>query len=83
MRASSIVLTILLSCLASLSSDASERLTILHTNDVHGHLRPFSYPEIALRDSRVTDLPARRDIGGIARRATLAARIRADLNHFA
>ena len=79
MRASSIVLTILLSCLASLSSGASERLTILHTNDVHGHLRPFSYPEIALRDSRITDLPARSDIGGIARRATLAARIRADL----
>jgi len=79
MRAGSIVLTIVLSCLASLSSDASERLTILHTNDVHGHLRPFSYPEIALRDSRITDLPARRDIGGIARRATLAARVRADL----
>jgi len=95
-------LTILLSCLVSpsraggppaASGDAPQRLTILHSNDVHGHLRPFSYPEISLiRSGSVIsgsmqqgnligafDLPARRDIGGIARRATLAARIRADL----
>jgi len=83
MRTSPILLAIALSCLAPLSSEASQRLTILHTNDVHGHLRPFSYPEIAstwVRASRMEDLPARRDIGGIARRAALAARIRADLS---
>jgi 5'-nucleotidase / UDP-sugar diphosphatase len=93
MRARSIVLAILLPCLAVPASDASQRLTILHSNDVHGHLRPFSYPGIEspgsgsilagsmMSDGAIVafDLPARRDIGGIARRATLAARIRADL----
>jgi 2',3'-cyclic-nucleotide 2'-phosphodiesterase (5'-nucleotidase family) len=91
MRANSIFLTIILSCLTFLSSDASQRLTILHSNDVHGHLRPSSYPAISSLGSgsmiagsmqggsMFADLPARRDIGGIARRATLAARIRADL----
>jgi 5'-nucleotidase / UDP-sugar diphosphatase len=91
MRARFVCLAIVLSCLACRSSDASQRLTILHSNDVHGHLRPFSYPLIASlgsgsmiagsmqAGSMLADLPARRDIGGIARRATLAARIRADL----
>ncbi|MCJ7526134.1 MAG: bifunctional metallophosphatase/5'-nucleotidase [Candidatus Aminicenantes bacterium] len=79
MKIHSIILAVMLTCLASLSSAASQRLTILHSNDVHGHLRPFSYPAIAARESRIADLPAWRDIGGIARRATLAARIRADL----
>lgn len=55
------------------------RLTILHTNDTHGHLTPFSYPAIASPGSDLQDLPSRRDIGGIARRATLVSRIRADL----
>ena len=102
MRTNSIILAILLSCLVSPSrasdpssgsSDAPQRLTILHSNDVHGHLRPYSYPEISsLRSGSVLagsmmagsilgafDLPARRDIGGIARRATLATLIRTDL----
>lgn len=79
MRIRSIVLALILSGFASLTGAASQRLTILHSNDVHGHLRPFSYPDIALRDSRLSDLPAHRDIGGIARRATIAARIRAEL----
>jgi 2',3'-cyclic-nucleotide 2'-phosphodiesterase (5'-nucleotidase family) len=88
-------LTILLSGLVSPSraADPPQRLTILHSNDVHGHLRPFSYPEnSSIRSGSVIaggmqassilgafDLPARRDIGGIARRATIAARIRGDL----
>ena len=91
MRTSPIFLAMILSCLASLTSDASERLTILHSNDVHGHLRPCSYPAISSlgsgsmlagsmeAGSMLADLPARRDIGGLARRATIAARIRADL----
>ncbi|NLH98594.1 MAG: bifunctional metallophosphatase/5'-nucleotidase [Chthonomonadales bacterium] len=51
-------------------------VTILHTNDTHGHLRPFNYPETFDRDSVLARLPARRDIGGIARRATLAQKVR-------
>lgn len=54
-------------------------LVILHTNDTHGHLLPFSYPTIVPEGSDLADLPARRDIGGIARRAALAATIRADV----
>jgi 5'-nucleotidase/UDP-sugar diphosphatase len=75
------------------SGTPSQRLTILHSNDVHGHLRPISYPEISsLRSGSVTsgimmagnligafDLPARRDIGGITRRATIASRIRTEM----
>lgn len=93
MRIKSIILAILLSFIASLPGNSPQRLTILHSNDVHGHLRPTSYPEISsLRSGNVIsgsmmpgnligafDLPARRNIGGIARRATLAARIRAEL----
>jgi 5'-nucleotidase / UDP-sugar diphosphatase len=93
MRVRCFVLAILIPCLAVPVSDASQRLTILHSNDVHGHLRPFSYPGIEspgtgsilagsmMSDGAIAafDLPARRDIGGIARRATIAARIRAEL----
>lgn len=52
-------------------------LVILHTNDTHGHLLPFSYPAIVPEGSELSSLPARRDIGGIARRAALASKIRA------
>jgi len=54
-------------------------LVILHTNDTHGHLLPFSYPAIVPAGSELADLPARRNIGGIARRAALASTIRADV----
>jgi len=86
-RAVALFLALLL--LAPGTALASQRLTILHTNDVHGHLRPCSYPSIAspgsgtliagdmLGGSAYADLPARRDVGGIARRATLVRRIRA------
>ena len=57
----------------------SVSLTILHTNDTHGHLLPFSYPAIVPEGSVLAGLKERRDIGGIARRATLVARIRADV----
>jgi 5'-nucleotidase/UDP-sugar diphosphatase len=56
-------------------------LTILHTNDTHGHLLPFSYPsgvqpgEVPPGSKR-GGLKTRRNIGGIARRATLAKRVR-------
>jgi 5'-nucleotidase/UDP-sugar diphosphatase len=54
-------------------------LTILHTNDTHGHLLPFSYPATAPPGSELADLKERKDIGGIARRATLVKRLRAEL----
>ncbi len=52
------------------------RLTILHTNDTHGNLLPFSYPSMVEPRSDVAQLAARTDIGGIARRATLVRQIR-------
>jgi 5'-nucleotidase / UDP-sugar diphosphatase len=62
-------------------------LTILHTNDTHGHLQPFSYPDSAASGPQWNELVPRlprdvqgmtttKDIGGIARRATLIKRIR-------
>jgi len=62
-------------CLAQTTAS----LTILHTNDTHGHLLPFSYPTIAAQGSEEARLREKRNIGGIARRASLAAKIRADL----
>jgi len=53
------------------------QLTILHTNDTHGHLLPFSYPSLVPAGSDLEQLKVRADIGGIARRATLAQQIRA------
>lgn len=57
----------------------AETLTILHTNDTHGHLLPFSYPGIVAAGSAVEGLSQRSDIGGIARRASLAKQIREQL----
>ncbi|MCS6919150.1 MAG: bifunctional metallophosphatase/5'-nucleotidase, partial [Fimbriimonadales bacterium] len=47
------------------------RLTILHTNDTHGHLLPFSYPESFDPQSPLAAMPHRTNIGGVARRASL------------
>ncbi|MFB3908205.1 MAG: bifunctional UDP-sugar hydrolase/5'-nucleotidase [Candidatus Eisenbacteria bacterium] len=55
---------------------AQRGLTILHTNDTHGRLLPFDYPAPADTGSVLAKLPAIRDVGGIARRATLARSIR-------
>lgn len=57
----------------------TESLTILHTNDTHGHLLPFSYPVLSDPCSPLTNLPERKEIGGIARRATLVKQIRNEL----
>ncbi|MGC8669375.1 MAG: bifunctional metallophosphatase/5'-nucleotidase [Chthonomonadales bacterium] len=56
----------------------SVKLTLLYTNDTHGHLLPYSYPERFDAKSPLAKLKVRRNIGGIARRATLIRRIRAD-----
>jgi 2',3'-cyclic-nucleotide 2'-phosphodiesterase (5'-nucleotidase family) len=61
-----------------LAQPASARLTILHTNDTHGHLLPFSYPTIVPAGSDLEGLTERRNIGGIARRAALAQKIRTE-----
>lgn len=55
---------------------ATAQLTILHTNDTHGHLLPFSYPALVPAGSDLEQLKVRTDIGGIARRATLVQQIR-------
>lgn len=51
------------------------RLTILHSNDQHGHLLPFAYAEPGRH------LPEQPSVGGIARRSGLARRIRAATHH--
>ena len=53
-------------------------VTILHTNDTHSRLLPFSYPASA-RGTAISGLETRADIGGIARRATLIKKMRAEL----
>jgi len=57
-------------------------LTILHTNDTHSHLLPFSYPTAIDPCSPATalpGLPGGTNIGGIARRATLVKQIRGEM----
>jgi len=79
-RRTLIAALVLAFCLPGLAlAQTTASLTILHTNDTHGHLQPFSYPSIVAQGSDIARLPEKRDIGGIARRATLAARIKAEL----
>src|SRR3990172_5802449 len=55
-------------------------LPILHTNDTHGRLLPFSYPDSAAGGLALQGLRTHQDIGGIARRSTLIQRIREELS---
>jgi 5'-nucleotidase/UDP-sugar diphosphatase len=68
-------------CLSPVSGQvaATARLTILHTNDTHSHLLPFSYPQGSAAGPGLEDLRERSNIGGIARRAALVSRIRSEL----
>ncbi len=52
------------------------QVTILHTNDTHGNLFPFNYPDPPDPNTQEAQLAIRRNIGGIARRATLVERLR-------
>lgn len=52
------------------------KLTILHTNDTHGNLFPFHYPDPPDPNTQEAQLTLRRNIGGAARRATLVHRLR-------
>ncbi len=63
------------------TQERSVRLTILHTNDTHGHLLPYSYPDTFDADSDLAKLESRHDIGGAARRATLIKQIRKEKDH--
>jgi 5'-nucleotidase len=53
-------------------------ITILHTNDTHSRLLPFSYPASA-RKAEASGLGTIINIGGIARRAALIKKTRAEL----
>ncbi len=49
----------------------TKRFTILHSNDPHGHLLPFSYADKTSPGDFVSFMPEHKHIGGLARRATL------------
>jgi 5'-nucleotidase len=72
---------ILVFLLPALGAAQQVSLTILHTNDTHSHLLPFSYPNVVPAGSDMAALKVRQNIGGIARRATLVKRLRDDLEH--
>ena len=57
------------------------RLTILHTNDTHGHLLPYSYPDTYDPSAPIALLKSRHNIGGAARRATLVNHVRQEKDH--
>ncbi len=71
-------LTLGLALAAAPAAAQTASLTILHTNDTHSHLMPFSYPDAAA-GRELQGLGVMKDIGGIARRATLVKQIRRDL----
>jgi 2',3'-cyclic-nucleotide 2'-phosphodiesterase (5'-nucleotidase family) len=50
-------------------------LTILHTNDIHGHIFPFAYTETG---KSMDEMPS---VGGAARRATLVRKLRTEIHH--
>ena len=79
-------LGIFVSCILTVSvftsswcSPEYRAITILHTNDTHGHLLPFSFPDPRSPKDEYAPMPFKKDIGGIARRATLAHRIESEM----
>ena len=62
---------ILVACAGGAALAATQSLTILHDNDIHGHLRSFCYVEVAKGPDEHCD------VGGAARRATLVRQLRA------
>jgi len=78
--------TLLLACVLAVLAPASlwcspeyRAVTLLYTNDTHGHLLPFSYPDPPDPSVVYASLPAIKDVGGIARRATLARQIAGEM----
>ena len=58
---------------APLSPPSELALTLLHTNDLHGHMVPFAYVEKGRSPEE------RPSVGGAARRATLIRKLRAEI----
>ena len=78
-RLSLLVIAVLL--LLSLCSWGEQRqITILYTNDTHDFLLPFSYPDPMNPKEQYASMPVIKDIGGIARRATLARQIKNEMH---
>jgi 5'-nucleotidase / UDP-sugar diphosphatase len=76
-RSALLLILVLLPAMAVAQQQVS--LTILHSNDTHGHLLPFSYPSMVPAGSELAGLRMRTNIGGIARRATVVKRLRQEL----
>jgi 2',3'-cyclic-nucleotide 2'-phosphodiesterase (5'-nucleotidase family) len=57
-------------CIATSALANTQSLSILHDNDIHGHLRSFCYVEVAKGPDEHCD------VGGAARRMTLIRRLR-------
>jgi 5'-nucleotidase / UDP-sugar diphosphatase len=79
-RPATLIISLLFFFLPSMAFPQQALLTILHTNDTHGHLLPFSYPSTISERSDIAQLSPRTNIGGIARRATLVKRLRKELS---
>jgi 2',3'-cyclic-nucleotide 2'-phosphodiesterase (5'-nucleotidase family) len=62
---------LLAACVAGAALAATQSLTILHDNDIHGHLRSFCYVEVGKGADEHCE------IGGAARRASLVRQLRA------
>lgn len=77
-RLSIVLILTSLSTASLLSAPEYRALTILHTNDTHGHLIPFSYPDPRTPDDVIAEMPMRHNVGGITRRATLFNQIKAE-----
>jgi 5'-nucleotidase/UDP-sugar diphosphatase len=69
-RLLSIWLSLLLLLVAWPALADDETLTILHTNDLHGHILPFAYTETGRGSEE------KLSVGGAARRATLIRRLK-------
>ena len=76
-RSKRLVLLLIAGLLLCVSSWAEQRqFTILYTNDTHDFLLPFSYPDPINPKIQYASMPMIKNIGGIARRATLARQIK-------
>lgn len=77
----SLAVFLLITLISGPSRAQTTALTILHTNDTHSHLLPFSYPaanDFCSPVAALPELPGGTNIGGIARRATLVKQIRSE-----
>lgn len=75
-RSGALLLLLLLAGALHAAPGDTKSFVLLHSNDQHGHLLPFSYPDRLGDKDDAAQMPVRKDIGGIARRATLVREIR-------